>query len=163
MHNRLAGSIVSPRTNTIWALPRAASVGKSFALLNANPEPTVKKLKKKRTTSETTTGPSSFRMSKYRRSYQRPDRGPYESTRREHVKVAGLGTVRLTSTNPMSRFIRFVCITRKVQTSLKVMKTNKRVIKGQTDHVNKGIVQIPGPANPITISPLLDSPQIRSA
>jgi hypothetical protein len=70
MHNRLAGPIVSLRTNTIWALPRAASVGKSFALLNANPEPTVNKLKKKkRTTSETVTGPSSFRMSKYRRSY----------------------------------------------------------------------------------------------
>ena len=35
----------SRRTSTIWAPPRAASVGKSFALLNINPAPTVKKLK----------------------------------------------------------------------------------------------------------------------
>lgn len=33
------------RTSTIWAPPRAASVGKSFALLNINPAPIVKKLK----------------------------------------------------------------------------------------------------------------------
>ena len=35
----------SPLTSTIWAPPRAASVGKSFALLSINPAPTVKKLK----------------------------------------------------------------------------------------------------------------------
>ena len=37
------------------------------------------------------------------------------------------GTVRLTVTNAMGRFIRFVCITSKVQTALKVVKNNKRV------------------------------------
>jgi hypothetical protein len=35
------------RTNTTWAPPREASVGKSFALFNVNPAPTVKKLEKK--------------------------------------------------------------------------------------------------------------------
>ena len=53
MHNRLADPVVSLRTNTSWAPPRAASVGKSFALLSANPDPTVKKLKEKKSQSET--------------------------------------------------------------------------------------------------------------
>jgi hypothetical protein len=44
--SRGSGTITSSlRTSTIWAPPRAASVGKSFALLNINPAPTVKKLK----------------------------------------------------------------------------------------------------------------------
>ena len=67
------GPAVSLRTNTIWAPPRAASVGKSFALLNANPAPTVKKLNKIKRQSETTQGSYPFRMRKYERSNQRPN------------------------------------------------------------------------------------------
>ena len=47
-HNsRVTVPVVCLRTITIRATPWAASVGKRFALLNANPAPTVKNLKKK--------------------------------------------------------------------------------------------------------------------
>jgi hypothetical protein len=120
--------MVSFRTNTIWAPPRAASVGKSFALLSANPEPTVKKLKEKRTNQRRMTSGGIFRMCEYQRSYQRPGRGPYESTRRDHVKMEESGgTVRLTVTNRMGCFIRFVCITvPKGPDSTETRENNKR-------------------------------------
>jgi hypothetical protein len=46
MSHREASPAASLRTNTIWAAPRAASVGKKPALVNPNPAPTVKKLNK---------------------------------------------------------------------------------------------------------------------
>jgi hypothetical protein len=42
---RLSPAAFVVRTSTSWAHPRAASVGKSFALLNMNPALTVKKLR----------------------------------------------------------------------------------------------------------------------